>query len=54
MIYKSWMVLNILDKFYYHASKQHSYYFHVQCAMSNQLTYLLIPISISIGYTGMR
>ena len=25
MIYKSWMVLNILDKFYYHASKQHSY-----------------------------
>ena len=26
MIYKSWMVLNILDKFYYHASKQHSYY----------------------------
>lgn len=26
MIYKSWMVLNILDKFYYYASKQHSYY----------------------------
>ena len=28
MIYKSWMVLNILDKFYYHASKQHRYYWY--------------------------
>ena len=26
MIYKSWMVLNILDKFYYQATKKHSYY----------------------------
>lgn len=31
MIYKIWIALNLLGKFYYHASKQHSYYFHVQC-----------------------
>lgn len=53
MICKIWIALNLLGKFYYHASKQHSYYFHVQC-YEYQLTYLLIPISISIGYTGMR
>ena len=53
MICKIWIALNLLGKFYYHVSKQHST-ISMYSAMSNQLTYLLIPISISIGYTGMR
>ena len=44
MIYKSWMVLNILDKFYYHASKQHS-----SIVMSNQLIYLLFDLVFSFS-----
>ena len=31
MICKIWIALSLLGKFYYHASKQHSYYFRVQC-----------------------
>lgn len=31
MICKIWIALNLLGKFYYDVSKQHSYYFHVQC-----------------------
>ena len=39
MIYKSWMVLNILDKFYYHASSSTA-----TIVMSNQLIYLLFDL----------
>ena len=44
MIYKSWMVLNILDKFYYHASKQHSYY----CYESVSYTHLTLPTILRV------
>lgn len=45
MIYKSWMVLNILDKFYYHVLPSST----ATIVMSNQLIYLLFDLVFSFS-----
>ena len=44
MIYKSWMVLNILDKFYYMLPSSTA-----TIVMSNQLIYLLFDLVFSFS-----
>ena len=53
MICKIWIALNLLASSITMLPSSTAT-ISMYSAMSNQLTYLLIPISISIGYTGMR